>query len=149
MNKVDHIGIAVTSIEDSLAFYTEHLGLRLLALEDVPAASVRVAFLDANNVKIELLEPLGKKGPVADFLDKRGEGIHHIAFEVESVEKRLALFKEKGLRLADEKPKRGAGGTNVAFLHPKAAHGVLYELCEKETGSELNAGDGRQDEGAI
>ncbi|MFS0643941.1 methylmalonyl-CoA epimerase [Siminovitchia sp. 179-K 8D1 HS] len=132
MNKVDHIGIAVQSIEAILPFYTEQLGLKCMAIEEVAAQQVRVAFIDAHNVKIELLEPLRNAGPIAAFLEKRGEGIHHIAFGVRSIQERINDLKEKGIRMIDESPRRGAGGALVAFMHPKSAHGVLYELCEKE-----------------
>ncbi|MBM7713737.1 methylmalonyl-CoA/ethylmalonyl-CoA epimerase [Bacillus thermophilus] len=132
MNKVDHIGIAVQSIQDALPFYTEQLGLQCMAIEEVASQKVKVAFLDAHNVKIELLEPLYQDGPIATFLKKRGEGIHHIAFGVSSIQERINDLKEKGIRMIDESPRRGAGGALVAFMHPKSAHGVLYELCEKE-----------------
>lgn len=132
MKKVDHIGIAVRSIEDALPFYSEQLGLKCLAIEAVESQKVKVAFIDAHNVKIELLEPLQNDGPIATFLEKRGEGIHHIAFGVHSIRERIDDLKEKGIRMIDESPRRGAGGALVAFMHPQSAHGVLYELCEKE-----------------
>lgn len=132
MKKVDHIGIAVKSIDEALVFYTEILGFHCTAIEDVESQKVRVAFLDANNVKIELLESLDNTGPISKFIEKRGEGIHHIAFGVNSIEERISELKEKGVRMIDEVPKMGAGQSLVAFLHPKSGHGVLYELCEKE-----------------
>ncbi|MBS4176413.1 methylmalonyl-CoA epimerase [Lederbergia citrea] len=131
MNKVDHIGIAVKSLEETLPFYTNVLGLTCLAIEIVPTENVRVAFLDANNVKIELLEATSPNSPIAKYVDKRGEGIHHIAFNVTSIESRIHELKEKGIRMLNEVPKQGAGDAMVAFMHPKSGHGVLYELCEK------------------
>ncbi|MBS4202974.1 methylmalonyl-CoA epimerase [Lederbergia citrea] len=131
MNKVDHIGIAVKSLEETLPFYTNVLGLTCLAIEIVPTENVRVAFLDANNVKIELMEATSPNSPIAKYVDKRGEGIHHIAFNVTSIESRIHELKEKGIRMLNEVPKQGAGDAMVAFMHPKSGHGVLYELCEK------------------
>ncbi|KIL45910.1 methylmalonyl-CoA epimerase [Jeotgalibacillus campisalis] len=130
MKKVDHIGIAVRSIEASLPFYTEMLTLTLLKEEVIKEQGVKVAFIDAGNVKLELLEPLSDESPIAKFLLKKGEGIHHIAFEEEGIETRMKQLKDKGLTFLTDKPKKGAGGADVAFLHPKQAHGVLYELCE-------------------
>ncbi|RWR15063.1 methylmalonyl-CoA epimerase [Siminovitchia fortis] len=131
MEKVDHIGIAVKSIDEAMVFYTETLGFRCTAIEEVKTQQVRVAFIDANNVKIELLESLDEKGPISKFIEKRGEGIHHIAIGVQSIEERISELKEKGIRMVDDVPKEGAGQSLVAFLHPKSGHGVLYELCEK------------------
>lgn len=133
MKRVDHIGIAVASMEETLPYYTETLGLKLLAMEDVESEQVKVAFLDAGNVKIELLEPLSEDSAIHQFITKKGQGIHHIAFGVESIEQRLQDLKDKGVRLIHEQPKTGAGGALVAFLHPKSSHGVLYELCEKNS----------------
>ncbi|WP_203248743.1 methylmalonyl-CoA epimerase [Sporosarcina beigongshangi] len=131
MQAVDHIGIAVKSIETSLDYYIHTLGLKLLAIEEVISQSVRVAFIDAGNVKLELLEPLGEDGPIAKFIDKRGEGVHHIAFGVMNIRSRMAELEGKGVQLLQTEPKAGAGGAQVAFLHPKSSFGVLYELCDK------------------
>ena len=131
MHSVDHIGIAVKNIEVSLDYYIHTLGLKLLAIEEVVSQGVRVAFIDAGNVKLELLEPLGEDGPIAKFIDKRGEGVHHIAFGVTDIHSRMAELREKGVQLLQEVPKAGAGGAQVAFLHPKSSFGVLYELCDK------------------
>lgn len=131
MHSVDHIGIAVKSIEVSLDYYIHTLGLKLLAIEEVSSQGVRVAFIDAGNVKLELLEPIGEDGPVAKFIDKRGEGVHHIAFGVTDIRARLVELREKGVQLLQEEPKVGAGGAQVAFLHPKSSFGVLVELCDK------------------
>jgi len=131
MQKVDHIGIAVKSIDVSIDYYIHTLGLTLLAVEEVPSQNVRVAFIDAGNIKLELLEPLGEDGAIAKFIEKRGEGVHHIAFGVTDIRSRMVELREKGVQLLQEEPKLGAGGAEVAFLHPKSSFGVLYELCDK------------------
>ncbi len=131
MQKVDHVGIAVKSIDLSLDYYIHTLGLTLLAVEEVASQNVRVAFIDAGNIKLELLEPLGEDGPISKFIEKRGEGVHHIAFGVTDIRSRMAELREKGVQLLQEEPKPGAGGAEVAFLHPKSSFGVLYELCDK------------------
>jgi len=131
MNKVDHIGIAVKNLEDTIPYYTETLGLNLLHIEEVVTESVRVAFIDAGNVKLELLEPMSSESAIHSFIEKKGEGIHHIAFGVEGIESRMKDLREKGIRILNEQPKIGAGGAQVAFLHPKSSFGVLYELCDK------------------
>lgn len=131
MRNVDHIGIAVNSIELSSNYYIHTLGLKLLAIEEVPSQKVRVAFIDAGNIKLELLEPINDEGPIATFLEKRGEGVHHIAFGVSDIRSRMAELNEKGVQLLQNEPKLGAGGAEVAFLHPKSSFGVLYELCDK------------------
>ena len=131
MKNVDHIGIAVKNIEDSLEYYINTLGLTLLGIEEVQSQKVRVAFIDAGNIKLELLEPTEENGPVAKFIEKKGEGIHHIAFGVADIRSRMVELGEKGVQLLSDEPKTGAGGAEVAFLHPKSSFGVLYELCEK------------------
>lgn len=131
MNKVDHIGIAVKNLEDTIPYYTETLGLNLLHIEEVITESVRVAFIDAGNVKLELLEPMSSESAIHSFIEKKGEGIHHIAFGVEGIESRMKDLREKGIRILNEQPKIGAGGAQVAFLHPRSSFGVLYELCDK------------------
>lgn len=135
MEKVDHIGIAVKNIEDSLPYYTETLGLRLIHIEEVPSEKVRVAFIDSGNVKLELLQPIDETSAVHTFIEKKGEGIHHVAFGVTNIQQRLDELKEKGVRLIQETPKVGAGGAQVAFIHPKSSGGVLYELCDKTGGA--------------
>lgn len=132
MKKVDHIGIAVHSIDEALPYYIETLGLPLLKVEEVQSEQVKVAFLDAGNLKLELLEPLSESSAIHGFLEKKGPGMHHIAFGVESIQARLNDLKDNGVRLIQEQPKVGAGGALVAFIHPKSSHGVLYELCEKQ-----------------
>ncbi|RWZ60144.1 methylmalonyl-CoA epimerase [Halobacillus fulvus] len=128
--KIAHIGIAVKSIEDALPFYQNSLGLPLKGVEEVETEQVRVAFLKIGETMLELLEPLQDTSPIHTFLEKRGEGIHHIAFEVEDIEERLAQYKSQGIRLIHEEPKTGAHDSQIAFLHPKAANGVLVELCQ-------------------
>lgn len=128
--KINHIGIAVKSIEASVPFYRDVLGMAFEGTEEVAEQKVRVAFLAVGESRIELLEPTADDSPVAKFLEKNGEGTHHIAYEVESLEATLADLKIKGVRLIDEKPRRGAHGTLIAFLHPKATGGVLTELCQ-------------------
>lgn len=132
MKKVDHIGIAVRNLDDVLPYYTETLGCPLLKIEEVESEHVRVAFIDAGNIKLELLEPMDDSSAIHKFLEKKGEGIHHIAFGVENIEQRMDELKEKGVRLLNEQPKNGAGGALVAFMHPKSSNGVLYELCQKQ-----------------
>lgn len=135
MEKVDHIGIAVRNIEDSLPYYTETLGLKLLHIEEVLSEKVRVAFIDSGNVKLELLQPIDETSAVHSFIEKKGEGIHHVAFGVTNIQQRLNELREKGVRLIQETPKVGAGGAQVAFIHPKSSGGVLYELCDKTGGA--------------
>jgi methylmalonyl-CoA/ethylmalonyl-CoA epimerase len=132
IKKVDHIGIAVKSLEKTLPFYTDVLNLSLLGIEEVDTQRVRVAFLQAGSTKLELLEPTSEESAIAKFIEKRGEGIHHVALGVESIEARISEMREKGIRMIDEQPRPGAGGANIAFMHPKSASGVLFELCEKK-----------------
>ncbi|MBV7507238.1 methylmalonyl-CoA epimerase [Bacillus sp. sid0103] len=131
IKKVDHIGIAVTSLVNTLPFYTDVLNLPLIGIEEVDTQKVRVAFLQAGSTKLELLEPTSKESAIAKFIEKRGEGIHHVALGVESIEDRIIEMREKGIRMIDEQSRPGAGGANIAFMHPKSASGVLFELCEK------------------
>jgi LAO/AO transport system kinase len=130
--KIDHVGVAVNSIEESLAFYEKILGIEPQGTEEIAEQKVKVAFLPCGDSEIELLESTDPDGPVARFIEKNGEGIQHVAIRVESVESALAELKEKGVRLIDESPRYGAGGARIAFVHPKAAHGVLLELCERD-----------------
>ncbi|MGG1680026.1 methylmalonyl-CoA epimerase [Neobacillus sp. NRS-1170] len=132
IKKVDHIGIAVKSLENALPFYTEVLSLPLLKIEVVESQKVKVAFLQAGETKLELLEPVSEESTIAKFIEKRGEGIHHVALGVNSIEERIMELKEKGIRMIDESPRLGAGGAHIAFMHPKSSSGVLYELCEKK-----------------
>ncbi|WP_413308987.1 methylmalonyl-CoA epimerase [Bacillus sp. 1P10SD] len=132
IKKVDHIGIAVKSLENTLPFYTDVLELTLLGIEEVETQKVKVAFLQAGGTKLELLEPTSGESPIAKFIEKRGEGIHHVALGVESIEERIIEMKEKGIQMIDQQPRLGAGGAHIAFMHPKSSTGVLYELCEKK-----------------
>lgn len=132
INKIDHIGIAVNSIESSLPFYTEVLKLPLLSIEEVDSERVKIAFLQVGETKLELLEPTNLESPIAKFIEKRGEGIHHVALGVSSIEERIAEIRENGIKMINEEPKIGAGGASVAFMHPKSTGGVLFELCEKK-----------------
>jgi|SRR5210317_387877 methylmalonyl-CoA/ethylmalonyl-CoA epimerase len=129
--KIDHLGIAVNSIEDGKSFWTDALGLHFEGTETVEEQKVTTAFFPVGESEVELLESTAPDGPVAKFLEKKGAGVHHVAFRVENIEEALAELKEKGIRLIDEKPRKGAGGAKIAFLHPKATNGVLVELCER------------------
>ena len=129
---IDHIGIAVKSIEQAGKFYTDMLGLKIEDIESVPDQRVNVAFLPITDSEVELLESTEPDGPVAKYIDSRGEGVQHIAFRVENIEEALEELKEKGVRLIDEKPRKGAGGARIAFIHPKETNGVLVEICERE-----------------
>ncbi|MBW2246269.1 MAG: methylmalonyl-CoA epimerase [Deltaproteobacteria bacterium] len=129
--KIDHLGIAVNSIEDGKNFWTDALGLEFEGSETVEEQKVTTAFFPVGESEVELLESTAPDGPIAKFLEKKGQGIHHVAFRVENIEEALAELKEKGIRLIDEKPRMGAGGAKIAFLHPKATNGILVELCER------------------
>lgn len=128
--KIAHIGIAVKSIEATLPFYTRQLGLTLIGREKVESEQVEIAFLAIGESRIELLEPLDAASPIARFIERRGEGIHHIALDVQDIHERLARLRENGVPLINDTPKEGAHQTQIAFLHPKAASGVLFELCQ-------------------
>ena len=127
---IEHLGIAVNSIEEALPFYENILGLKCYAVEEVTDQKVKTAFLKVGQTKIELLESTDPEGAVGKFNDKRGEGIHHLAFAVEGLADALKEAEEKGIRLIDANPRKGAEGLNIAFLHPKSTIGVLTELCE-------------------
>ena len=129
--KIDHLGIAVRSISDSLAFYRDALGLGPERTETVEDQGVHVTLLPVGESRIELLEPVSADSPVGRFIAKRGEGLHHICYEVEDLAHKLNEFRSRGLRLLEGYPRRGAEGKLVAFLHPASAHGVLVELVEK------------------
>lgn len=131
IKKIDHIGIAVNNLEESLNFYEGVLGLEVRGVEEVSEQKVKVGFLDIGGVHLELLESTSPEGPVGKFIEKRGEGIHHIAVIVEDLEKSIEMMKNKGIRLIDERPRTGAGNSKMAFVHPKSTHGILLELYEK------------------
>ena len=127
---IEHIGIAVKSLEESIAYYEGVLGLKCYAVEEVKEQRVKTAFFMVGQTKIELLESTDPEGPVGKFLEKKGEGVHHVAFATTQLEDALVEVEEKGVTLIDKKPRKGAEGLDIAFLHPKSTHGVLTELCE-------------------
>ncbi len=129
--KIDHLGIAVNSINDGKNLWADALGLAFEGTETVEEQKVTTAFFPVGESEVELLESTAPDGPVAKFLEKKGPGIHHVAFRVDNLEEALAELKEKGVKLIDQKPRKGAGGAKIAFLHPKATGGVLVELCER------------------
>ncbi|MDK2871625.1 MAG: methylmalonyl-CoA/ethylmalonyl-CoA epimerase [bacterium] len=129
--KIDHIGIAVKSISDALKLYEDILGIKCEGVEEVLEQKVKTAFLPTGDTEIELLESTSPDGPVAKFIEKRGEGIHHIAFRVDNLEDAIRELKKRGIVLIDEQPRKGAGGARIAFLHPKSTGGVLIEICER------------------
>lgn len=130
LHKINHIGIAVQSIETTLPFYRDILGMTCLGLEEVTEQQVKVAMLAIGESKIELLEPTAVDSPVAKFLEKNGQGIHHIAYEVEDIVAAIAGLVAGGARMIDSSPRAGAHDTLIAFVHPKSSHGVLTELCQ-------------------
>ncbi len=132
IKKIDHIGIAVKDLARAIEFYEGLLGLKVTGTEVVEEQKVKVAFLPTGDSEVELLESTTPDGPIARFIEKNGEGIQHIAFRVDNLEQALAELKAKGVRLIDEKPRRGAGGARIAFLHPKSTFGTLVELCERD-----------------
>src|SRR5512145_780234 len=129
--KIDHLGIAVNSIEDGKNFWSEILGLKFQGAETVETQKVTTAFFPVGESEVELLESTSPDGPVAKFIEKKGPGFQHVAFRVENIDEALAELKAKGIQLIDQEPRKGAGGAKIAFLHPKATGGVLVELCER------------------
>lgn len=129
--KIDHIGIAVKDLDETLKFYTDILGLDCEGTEVVEEQKVRVAFLPVGDTEVELLESTSDDGPIAKFIEKNGEGVQHIAFRVDDIEAAIAYMKEKGMRMIDEQPRYGAGGAKIAFVHPKSSHRVLVELSQR------------------
>ncbi len=130
VKSLNHVGIAVRSLDEQRKFYETQLGAIFEHVEDVPSQKVRVAFYRVGDVRLELLEPTDPASPVQAFLDKRGEGLHHIAFTVDDIKSRIAELKQSGLRMIDESPRPGAHHMQIAFIHPKSTFGVLTELCE-------------------
>ncbi len=130
LTHIEHLGIAVKSIEESLPYYEGVLGLKCYNIEVVEDQKVKTAFFKVGQTKIELLEPTSEESTIAKFIEKRGEGIHHIAFAVPNVNEALTELEEKEVRLIDKQARKGAEGLNIAFLHPKATRGVLTELCD-------------------
>ena len=129
--KVDHIGIAVNNLEEAIRFYQDVLGVALQGTEEVAEQKVKVAFMPCGDSEIELLESTAPDGPIAKFIEAKGQGIQHIAYRVDDIEQAIAEMIEKGVRMIDEKPRYGAGNARIAFVHPKSTNGVLIELCER------------------
>ncbi|MDR1984768.1 MAG: methylmalonyl-CoA epimerase [Prevotellaceae bacterium] len=130
ISNIEHLGIAVKSLEQAISYYEEILGLKCYAIEEVADQKVKTAFFKVGQTKIELLEPTSPESTIAKFIEKRGEGVHHIAFAVDNVQKSLDEMAEKGVQLIDKAPRGGAEGLEIAFLHPKSTIGVLTELCQ-------------------
>jgi len=133
LSHIEHIGIAVKSIEEALPYYEKVLGLKCYAVEEVKDQKVKTAFFHVGQTKLELLESTDPEGPIGKFIANRGEGIHHIAFAVKDIEACLKHAEENGIRLIDSQPRRGAEGLDIAFLHPKSTFGVLTEFCEDKS----------------
>jgi len=130
-DKIDHIGIAVRDLEKTISFYRDLIGLDFKGTEEVEEQKVKVAFFPLGESKMEFLEPTEPNSPVGKFIEKKGEGVHHLAFRVDNLEAKLEHLKAQGIELIDEKPRYGAGGARIAFLHPRSTGGVLVELCER------------------
>jgi len=130
--KLGHIGIAVRCIEERLKLWRDILGLRVEMIEEVPQQKVRVVMLDVGGVRVELLEPMADDSPIAKFIEKRGEGLHHLSFEVDDIEQEIKELKGKNLRMIDEVPREGAHGSKIAFIHPASTGSVLIELSQKK-----------------
>ncbi len=131
LQKIDHLGIAVKSLEEAIAYYEKALGLECEKIEEVESQKVRTAFFQVGDTHIELLEPTSEESPIAKFLAKNGEGIHHVAFATDDINAQLECARDSGCKLINQEPVPGAGGKKVAFLHPKSTHGVLTEFCSK------------------
>ncbi len=131
IKKVEHIGIAVSNLNSSVEFYEKVLGLKCYKIEEVEEQKVKTAFFKSGDTKIELLEGTSEDSPITKFIKKKGEGLHHIAYLVDDIQASLNELKQKGLKLIDEKPRKGTEGFNIAFIHPASTGGVLLELCEK------------------
>ncbi len=135
---IEHIGIAVKNLQEAIRIYENLLGIDCYKIEEVPEQRVNTAFFMVGQTKIELLASTDPEGPVGKFIEKRGEGIHHIAFAVDSIEESLTELKSNGVSLIDQTPRAGADGLDIAFLHPKSTGGVLIEICEHESDSKNN-----------
>ncbi len=132
LSHIEHLGIAVKNLEEAIPYYENVLGLKCYNIEEVADQKVRTAFFKLGDTKIELLEPTSEESTIAKFIENRGEGVHHVAFAVKDIEGALAEAEEKGVRLIDKTPRKGAEGLTIAFLHPKSTGGVLTEFCEKK-----------------
>lgn len=133
IDRIDHIGIAVTNLEEAKKFYVEMLGMKASGEETVEEQKVKVCFIPTGDSELELLESTSPDGPIAKYIEKNGgrNGIQHVALRVDNIEKTIEELKAKGVRMIDEKPRYGAGGSSIAFVHPKATGGVLVELCQR------------------
>jgi methylmalonyl-CoA/ethylmalonyl-CoA epimerase len=131
ISHIEHIGIAVNSLDEAIPFYEKMLGQKCYAVEEVTDQKVKTAFFMVGQTKIELLESTDPEGPIGKFIEKKGPGIHHIAYAVENVDDSLKELEEQGVRLIDQKSRKGAEGLNIGFLHPKSTLGVLTEICSK------------------
>ena len=132
ISHIEHIGIAVNSLDEAIPFYENTLGMKCYAIEEVKDQKVKTAFFMVGQTKIELLESTDPQGPIGKFIEKKGQGIHHLAFAVDNVNNSLNELEDKGVRLIDKTARKGAEGLNIGFLHPKSTLGVLTEICEKE-----------------
>ncbi|WP_396183435.1 methylmalonyl-CoA epimerase [Flavobacterium sp.] len=132
LSHIEHLGIAVRSLEEAIPFWENMLGLKCYAIEEVKDQKVKTAFFQIGQSKIELLESTDPDGPIGKFIEKKGEGIHHLAIAVKGIEDNLAELDQKGVQLIDKTPRKGAEGLDIAFIHPKSTHGVLLELCENK-----------------
>lgn len=130
LKKINHVGIAVKSLEEALPFYRDNLGMPFAGIEEVAEQKVRVAMLQIGEAKIELLEPTSEDSPIAKFLEKNGTGVHHLAYEVDDCAAAIAKMVADGARMIDSAPRNGAHGTKIAFVHPKSSNGILTELCQ-------------------
>lgn len=133
LTHIEHIGIAVKNLEESIKYYEGVLGLKCYSIEEVADQKVKTAFFKVGQTKIELLESTDPEGPIGKYIEKKGEGIHHLAFHVNDLQNALDEANEKGIRLIDEKPRGGAEGLDIGFLHPKSTNGVLTEFCEDKS----------------
>ena len=129
---IEHIGIAVSNLEAAIRLYENTFGLKCYNVEEVPDQKVRTAFFMVGQTKIELLESTDPEGPIGKFIEKRGEGIHHLAFAVKNIDEQMRFAEGQGIKLIDTKPRKGAEGLDIAFLHPKSTYGVLIEICEEK-----------------
>lgn len=132
LSHIEHIGIAVKNMDDSIKFWENILGLKCYAIEEVKEQKVKTAFFMIGQTKIELLESTDPEGPIGKFVEKKGEGVHHIAFASKGIENNLAELEGKGVQLIDKMPRKGAEGLDIAFLHPKSTQGILIEMCENK-----------------
>lgn len=135
LSHIEHIGIAVKNLEESIKFYEDVLGMKCYAIEEVKDQRVKTAFFMVGQTKIELLESTDPEGPIGKFIEKKGEGVHHLAFAADGIEGALDELQQKGVQLIDKAPRKGAEGLDIAFLHPKSTHGVLMEICENKNKS--------------